>query len=151
MESSKINNNESQFRNNSTNHFYLKDLYNQVLPRINSEKNNFNRKLNDSNNKSSYASTFYSTTGNNQRLLTESNQNIKNNNVLKYILSREKLHFKKKKKLEINPSYFDSNPSKKKTKEIDLYIQEDYDSMGTNKDYDYSNLIKKLDRWDEDN
>ena len=151
LESSKINNNESQFRNNSTNHFYLKDLYNQVLPRINSEKNNFNRKLNDSNNKSSYASTFYSTTGNNQRLLTEGNQNIKNNNVLKYILSREKLHFKKKKKLEINPSYFDSNPSKKKTKEIDLYIQEDYDSMGTNKDYDYSNLIKKLDRWDEDN
>ena len=152
FESSKVNNNENQFRNNSTNHFYVKDLYNKVLPRINSVKSNYNTKLNDSNNKSSYASTFYSTTGNNQRLLTENNQNIKNNNILKYILSKEKIYLKKKKNLEINPSYFESIPSKKKNNnEIDLYIQEDYDSMGINKDYDYSNLIKKLDRWDEDN
>ena len=152
FESSKVNNNESQFRNNSTNHFYVKDLYSKVLPRINSEKSNYNTKLNDSNNKSSYASTFYSATGNNQRLLTENNQNIKNNNILKYIVSKEKNYLKKKKNLEINPSYFESIPSKKKNNnEIDLYIQEDYDSMGINKDYDYSNLIKKLDRWDEDN
>ena len=152
FESSKVNNNESQFRNNSTNHFYVKDLYSKVLPRINSEKSNYNTKLNDSNNKSSYASTFYSATGNNQRLLTENNQNIKNNNILKYIVSKEKNYLKKKKNLEINPSYFESIPTKKKNNnEIDLYIQEDYDSMGINKDYDYSNLIKKLDRWDEDN
>ena len=152
FESSKVNNTENQFRNNSTNHFYVKDLYNKVLPRINSVKSNYNTKLNDSNNKSSYASTFYSTTGNNQRLLTENNQNIKNNNILKYIVSKEKIYLKKKKNLELNPSYFESIPSKKKNNnEIDLYIQEDYDSMGINKDYDYSNLIKKLDRWDEDN
>ena len=102
FESSKVNNNESQFRNNSTNHFYVKDLYSKVLPRINSEKSNYNTKLNDSNNKSSYASTFYSATGNNQRLLKENNQNIQ----------RKKL-FKKEKKFRNKSFIFRINPFKK--------------------------------------
>ena len=137
-------------RNNSTNHFYVKDLYNKVLPRINSQKTQNDSRLTDSNTKSSLASTFYSTNSNNKKLFTENNQNnMINNRLLKYIMTKEKSYLKKKKKLELNPSYFESKPPKKK--EIDLYIQEDYDNMGINKEYDYSNLIKKLDRWDEDN
>ena len=150
IESSKTNMNPNQMRNNSTNHFYVKDLYNKVLPRINSQKTQNDSRLTDSNTKSSLASTFYSTNSNNKKLFTENNQNnMINNRLLKYIMTKEKSYLKKKKKLELNPSYFESKPSKKK--EIDLYIQEDYDNMGINKEYDYSNLIKKLDRWDEDN
>ena len=150
IESSKTNMNPNQMRNNSTNHFYVKDLYNKVLPRINSQKTQNDSRLTDSNTKSSLASTFYSTNSNNKKLFTENNQNnMINNRLLKYIMTKEKSYLKKKKKLELNPSYFESKPPKKK--EIDLYIQEDYDNMGINKEYDYSNLIKKLDRWDEDN
>ena len=147
-ESSKINTSEGQFRNNSTNHFYIKDLYNKVLPSINSKNSKQESRLTDKS-KSSYASTFYSTKGNSPKLFTEINQNNENNKVLKFILSKEKLNFKKKKKLEINPNYFESKPSNNKN--LDLLIHEDYDNIGNNKDYDYSNLIKKLDRWDEDN
>ena len=150
MESSKSITNKNQMRNNSTNHFYVQDLYSKVLPRINSQTNKNDSRLTDTNTKSSFASTFYSTNSNNKKLFTENNQNnLINNKIFKYIMTKEKSHFKKKKKLELNPSYFESKPSK--SKEIDLYIQEDYDNMGINKDYDYSNLIKKLDRWDEDN
>ena len=135
-----------QFRNNSTNNFNEKDLYKKILPKINTNKIKYESKLTDSNMKSSTASTFYSVNESSKRLLTD----IKpDKNLLKYIISKQKSYLKKKKKLEINPSYFIVKPSK--NKDIDLFIKEDYNNMNKNKDYDYSNLIKKLDRWDEDN
>jgi len=143
-----INNNRTsqQFRNNSTNNFNEKDLYKKILPKINTNKIKYESKLTDSNMKSSTASTFYSVNESSKRLLTD----IKpDKNLLKYIISKQKSYLKKKKKLEINPSYFIVKPSK--NKDIDLFIKEDYNNMNKNKDYDYSNLIKKLDRWDEDN
>ena len=143
-----INNNRTsqQFRNNSTNNFNEKDLYKKILPKINTNKIKYESKLTDSNMKSSTSSTFYSVNESSKRLLTD----IKpNKNLLKYIISKQKSYLKKKKKLEINPSYFIVKPSK--NKDIDLFIKEDYNNMNKNKDYDYSNLIKKLDRWDEDN
>ena len=143
-----INNNRTsqQFRNNSTNNFNEKDLYKKILPKINTNKIKYESKLTDSNMKSSTASTFYSVNESSKRLLTD----IKpDKNLLKYIISKQKSYLKKKKKLEINPSYFIVKPSK--NKDIDLFIKEDYNNMNKNKEYDYSNLIKKLDRWDEDN
>ena len=143
-----INNNRTsqQFRNNSTNNFNEKDLYKKILPKINTNKIKYESKLTDSNMKSSTASTFYSVNESSKRLLTD----IKpDKNLLKYIISKQKSYLKKKKKLEINPSYFIVKPSK--NKDIDLFTKEDYNNMNKNKDYDYSNLIKKLDRWDEDN
>ena len=143
-----INNNGTshQFRNYSTNNFNEKDLYQKILPKINTKNIKYNSKLTDSYLKSSNASTFYSVNESSQRLLTE----IKpNKNILKYIISKQKTYLKKKKNLEINPSYFITKPSK--NKDIDLLIKEDYNNMNKNKDTDYSNLIKKLDRWDEDN
>ena len=143
-----INNNRTsqQFRNNSTNNFNEKDLYKKILPKINTNKIKYESKLTDSNMKSSTASTFYSVNESSKRLLTD----IKpDKNLLKYIISKQKSYLKKKKKLEINPSYFIVKPSK--NKDIDLFIKEDYNNMNKNKDNDYSNLIKKLDRWDEDN
>ena len=143
-----INNNRTsqQFRNNSTNNFNEKDLYKKILPKINTNKIKYESKLTDSNMKSSTASTFYSVNESSKRLLTDIKQD---KNLLKYIISKQKSYLKKKKKLEINPSYFIVKPSK--NKDIDLFIKEDYNNMNKNKDYDYSNLIKKLDRWDEDN
>ena len=146
--SSKINSNQNHFKKNSTTNFHVNDLYNTVLPKINIPNKKKDSKLTETN-KSSYASTFYSNNGGNSRLFTEINQNNTNNKILKYVLSKEKSYFKKKKKYEMNPTYFNKKPLK--NKDIDLFIQEDYDNMGINKDYDYSNLIKKLDRWDEDN
>ena len=143
-----INNNRTsqQFRNNSTNNFNEKDLYKKILPKINTNKIKYESKLTDSNMKSSTSSTFYSVNESSKRLLTD----IKpDKNLLKYIISKQKSYLKKKKKLEINPSYFIVKPSK--NKDIDLFIKEDYNNMNKNKDNDYSNLIKKLDRWDEDN
>ena len=134
-----------KFRNNSTNNFYEKDLGNKVLPKINTQKIKYEPKLTESYVKSSNASTFYSTNEHSQRVLTETKPN---KNILKYLIMKQK-SYKKKKKLEINPSYFEAKPSK--NKDIDLYIKEDYENMNLNKDTDYSNLIKKLDRWDEDN
>ena len=134
-----------KFRNNSTNNFYEKDLSNKVLPKINTQKIKYEPKLTESYVKSSNASTFYSTNEHSQRVLTETKPN---KNILKYLIMKQK-SYKKKKKLEINPSYFEAKPSK--NKDIDLYIKEDYENMNLNKDTDYSNLIKKLDRWDEDN
>ena len=134
-----------KFRNNSTNNFYEKDLGNKVLPKINTQKIKYEPKLTESYVKSSNASTFYSTNEHSQRVLTETKPN---KNILNYLIMKQK-SYKKKKKLEINPSYFVAKPSK--NKDIDLYIKEDYENMNINKDTDYSNLIKKLDRWDEDN
>ena len=68
---------------------------------------------------------------------------------MKYIISKQKSYLKKKKNLEINPSYLVAKPSN--NKDIDLFIKKDYNNMNKNKDNDYSNLIKKLDRWDKDN
>ena len=140
----------NQLRSNSTNQLYLNDVHNKVLPKIKSKKSSYDSKLTEPNIKSSYASTFYSSNDPNQKVITENiNQKTQKNNNLKYILFREKLFLKKKKKLEINPNYF-SFKSKNK-KDIDLFIQDDYENMKLNKENDYSNLIKKLDRWDEDN
>ena len=151
-ESLKLNKNQNKFRNNSTNHFFIKDLYNKVLPKLNLQNNNYDPKLTESNLKSSLASTFYSTNEKKQKpkLITEY-INFKNKNkvIYKYVINKQMSYLKKKKNLEINPSYFIVKPSK--NKDIDLFIKEDYNNMNKNKDNDYSNLIKKLDRWDEDN
>ena len=143
-----LNNNRGahQFRNNSTNNFYEKDLYNKVLPKINTKNIKLDSKLTDSYVKSSNASTFYSTNEPTPKLLTDINPD---KNILKTMILKQKSYLKKKKKLEINPSYFFVKPSKKK--DMDIFIREDYDNMNINKVNDYSNLIKKLDRWDEDN
>ena len=141
---------QNQFRSNSTNQLYLKDVYNKVLPKIKSKKSCYDSKLTEPNLKSSYASTFYSTNEPNQKVITENiNKKTKKNNIFKYVMFKEKLLLKKKKKLEINPNYFSFKQKNKK--DIDLFIQEDYENMKLNKENDYSNLIKKLDRWDEDN
>ena len=149
-ESSKSNNNQNNFKNYSTTKFYVKDIYNKILPRINSKKNKYDRKLTEQNLTPSLASTFYTNNGKNNKLLTEINDKNINNKIIKYIVLKEKAKLKNKKKLEINPTYFDSKP-RKNNNDIDLFIKEDYDNMNINKDYDYSNIIKKLDRWDEDN
>jgi hypothetical protein len=152
-ESLKLNKNQNKFRNNSTNHFFVKDLYNKVLPKINLQNDNYDPKLTESNLKSSLASTFYSTNEKKQKpkLITEYNFNNKNKVIYKYVINKQMSYLKKKKKLEINPTYFDIKKTKNNNNDIDLYIKEDYENLNINRDNEYSNLIKKLDRWDEDN
>ena len=153
-ESLKLNKNQNKFRNNSTNHFFIKDLYNKVLPKLNLQNNNYAPKLTESNLKSSLASTFYSTNEKKQKpkLITEY-INFKNKNkvIYKYVINKQMSYLKKKKNLEINPTYFDIKKTKNNNNDIDLYIKEDYENLNINRDNEYSNLIKKLDRWDEDN
>jgi hypothetical protein len=153
-ESLKLNKNQNKFRNNSTNHFFVKDLYNKVLPKINLQNDNYDPKLTESNLKSSLASTFYSTNEKKQKpkLITEY-INFKNKNkvIYKYVINKQMSYLKKKKNLEINPTYFDIKKTKNNNNDIDLYIKEDYENLNINRDNEYSNLIKKLDRWDEDN
>ena len=153
-ESLKLNKNQNKFRNNSTNHFFIKDLYNKVLPKLNLQNNNYDPKLTESNLKSSLASTFYSTNEKKQKpkLITEY-INFKNKNkvIYKYVINKQMSYLKKKKNLEINPTYFDIKKTKNNNNDIDLYIKEDYENLNINRDNEYSNLIKKLDRWDEDN
>jgi hypothetical protein len=152
-ESLKLNKNQNKFRNNSTNHFFIKDLYNKVLPKINLQNDNYDPKLTESNLKSSLASTFYSTNEKKQKpkLITEYNFINKNKVIYKYVINKQMSYLKKKKKLEINPTYFDIKKTKSNNNDIDLYIKEDYENLNINRDNEYSNLIKKLDRWDEDN
>jgi hypothetical protein len=152
-ESLKLNMNQNKFRNNSTNHFFIKDLYNKVLPKLNLQNNNYDPKLTESNLKSSLASTFYSTNEKKQKpkLITEYNFMNKNKVIYKYVINKQMSYLKKKKKLEINPTYFDIKKTKNNNNDIDLYIKEDYENLNINRDNEYSNLIKKLDRWDEDN
>ena len=152
-ESLKLNKNQNKFRNNSTNHFFIKDLYNKVLPKLNLQNNNYDPKLTESNLKSSLASTFYSTNEKKQKpkLITENNFKNKNKVIYKYVINKQMSYLKKKKKLEINPTYFDIKKTKNNNNDIDLYIKEDYENLNINRDNEYSNLIKKLDRWDEDN
>ena len=152
-ESLKLNKNQNKFRNNSTNHFFVKDLYNKVLPKINLQNDNYDPKLTESNLKSSLASTFYSTNEKKQKpkLITEYNFKNKNKVIYKYVINKQMSYLKKKKKLEINPTYFDIKKTKNNNNDIDLYIKEDYENLNINRDNEYSNLIKKLDRWDEDN
>ena len=152
-ESLKLNKNQNKFRNNSTNHFFVKDLYNKVLPKINLQNDNYDPKLTESNLKSSLASTFYSTNEKKQKpkLITEYNFMNKNKVIYKYVINKQMSYLKKKKKLEINPTYFDIKKTKNNNNDIDLYIKEDYENLNINRDNEYSNLIKKLDRWDEDN
>ena len=152
-ESLKLNKNQNKFRNNSTNHFFIKDLYNKVLPKLNLQNNNYDPKLTESNLKSSLASTFYSTNEKKQKpkLITEYNFKNKNKVIYKYVINKQMSYLKKKKKLEINPTYFDIKKTKSNNNDIDLYIKEDYENLNINRDNEYSNLIKKLDRWDEDN
>ena len=152
-ESLKLNKNQNKFRNNSTNHFFIKDLYNKVLPKINLQNDNYDPKLTESNLKSSLASTFYSTNEKKQKpkLTTEYNFKNKNKVIYKYVINKQMSYLKKKKNLEINPTYFDIKKTKNNNNDIDLYIKEDYENLNINRDNEYSNLIKKLDRWDEDN
>ena len=152
-ESLKLNKNQNKFRNNSTNHFFIKDLYNKVLPKLNLQNNNYDPKLTESNLKSSLASTFYSTNEKKQKpkLITEYNFINKNKVIYKYVINKQMSYLKKKKNLEINPTYFDIKKTKNNNNDIDLYIKEDYENLNINRDNEYSNLIKKLDRWDEDN
>ena len=152
-ESLKLNKNQNKFRNNSTNHFFIKDLYNKVLPKLNLQNNNYDPKLTESNLKSSLASTFYSTNEKKQKpkLITEYNFMNKNKVIYKYVINKQMSYLKKKKNLEINPTYFDIKKTKNNNNDIDLYIKEDYENLNINRDNEYSNLIKKLDRWDEDN
>ena len=152
-ESLKLNKNQNKFRNNSTNHFFIKDLYNKVLPKLNLQNNNYDPKLTESNLKSSLASTFYSTNEKKQKpkLITEYNFKNKNKVIYKYVINKQMSYLKKKKNLEINPTYFDIKKTKSNNNDIDLYIKEDYENLNINRDNEYSNLIKKLDRWDEDN
>ena len=152
-ESLKLNKNQNKFRNNSTNHFFIKDLYNKILPKINLQNNNYDPKLTESNLKSSLASTFYSTNEKKQKpkLITENNFKNKNKVIYKYVINKQMSYLKKKKNLEINPTYFDIKKTKNNNNDIDLYIKEDYENLNINRDNEYSNLIKKLDRWDEDN
>ena len=152
-ESLKLNKNQNKFRNNSTNHFFIKDLYNKILPKINLQNNNYDPKLTESNLKSSLASTFYSTNEKKQKpkLITEYNFKNKNKVIYKYVINKQMSYLKKKKNLEINPTYFDIKKTKNNNNDIDLYIKEDYENLNINRDNEYSNLIKKLDRWDEDN
>ena len=152
-ESLKLNKNQNKFRNNSTNHFFIKDLYNKVLPKLNLQNNNYAPKLTESNLKSSLASTFYSTNEKKQKpkLITEYNFKNKNKVIYKYVINKQMSYLKKKKNLEINPTYFDIKKTKNNNNDIDLYIKEDYENLNINRDNEYSNLIKKLDRWDEDN
>jgi len=152
-ESLKLNKNQNKFRNNSTNHFFIKDLYNKVLPKLNLQNNNYAPKLTESNLKSSLASTFYSTNEKKQKpkLITEYNFMNKNKVIYKYVINKQMSYLKKKKNLEINPTYFDIKKTKNNNNDIDLYIKEDYENLNINRDNEYSNLIKKLDRWDEDN
>ena len=152
-ESLKLNKNQNKFRNNSTNHFFIKDLYNKVLPKLNLQNNNYDPKLTESNLKSSLASTFYSTNEKKQKpkLTTEYNFKNKNKVIYKYVINKQMSYLKKKKNLEINPTYFDIKKTKNNNNDIDLYIKEDYENLNINRDNEYSNLIKKLDRWDEDN
>ena len=152
-ESLKLNKNQNKFRNNSTNHFFIKDLYNKVLPKLNLQNNNYDPKLTESNLKSSLASTFYSTNEKKQKpkLITEYNFKNKNKVIYKYVINKQMSYLKKKKNLEINPTYFDIKKTKNNNNDIDLYIKEDYENLNINRDNEYSNLIKKLDRWDEDN
>ena len=152
-ESLKLNKNQNKFRNNSTNHFFIKDLYNKVLPKLNLQNNNYDPKLTESNLKSSLASTFYSTNEKKQKpkLITEYNFKNKNKVIYKYVINKQMSYLKKKKNLEINPTYFDIKKTKNSNNDIDLYIKEDYENLNINRDNEYSNLIKKLDRWDEDN
>ena len=152
-ESLKLNKNQNKFRNNSTNHFFIKDLYNKVLPKLNLQNNNYDPKLTESNLKSSLASTFYSTNEKKQKpkLITEYNFKNKNKGIYKYVINKQMSYLKKKKNLEINPTYFDIKKTKNNNNDIDLYIKEDYENLNINRDNEYSNLIKKLDRWDEDN
>lgn len=152
-ESLKLNKNQNKFRNNSTNHFFIKDLYNKVLPKLNLQNNNYDPKLTESNLKSSLASTFYSTNEKKQKpkLTTEYNFKNKNKVIYKYVINKQMSYLKKKKNLEINPTYFDIKKTKNNNNDIDLYIKEDYENININRDNEYSNLIKKLDRWDEDN
>ena len=152
-ESLKLNKNQNKFRNNSTNHFFIKDLYNKVLPKLNLQNNNNDPKLTESNLKSSLASTFYSTNEKKQKpkLITEYNFKNKNKVIYKYVINKQMSYLKKKKNLEINPTYFDIKKTKNNNNDIDLYIKEDYENLNINRDNEYSNLIKKLDRWDEDN
>ena len=152
-ESLKLNKNQNKFRNNSTNHFFIKDLYNKVLPKLNLQNNNYDPKLTESNLKSSLASTFYSTNEKKQKpkLITEDNFKNKNKVIYKYVINKQMSYLKKKKNLEINPTYFDIKKTKNNNNDIDLYIKEDYENLNINRDNEYSNLIKKLDRWDEDN
>ena len=152
-ESLKLNKNQNKFRNNSTNHFFIKDLYNKILQKINLQNNNYDPKLTESNLKSSLASTFYSTNEKKQKpkLITEYNFKNKNKVIYKYVINKQMSYLKKKKNLEINPTYFDIKKTKNNNNDIDLYIKEDYENLNINRDNEYSNLIKKLDRWDEDN
>ena len=105
----------NKYRNKSLNLF---SLNNNNLPDISERK--WPEDKNDNKTfKNSFASTFYSTNSNNQNFFSEnSNEKIpRTNNQLNQknlILIKAKSFTKNKKKLEINPIYFDTKKNKKK-------------------------------------
>ena len=117
-----------------------------LLPNINN-CNDSNKYL-DENFKNSFASTFYTTKSNIQNTIYDNkNKNlIKSNNTLshKQLLLKSKSHSKKN--MEINHNIIDIKKLKKNEK-----IKTDYNDTLNSKENDYSLVIKKLDRWDQDN
>ena len=149
-------------RNNSSNLIDVNKIY---LPNINNNENINNKQLDEMsenmNFKNSLMSTFYSS--NSKQNIFSDSSNISSTkrtrpiNHKKFNILKSKSFSKYKKKLEVNPNFFEI---KKKTKliknknegKIDLYIDDDSNINSINsKEKDYSLIIKKLDRWDKDN
>ena len=140
----------NKLRNKSTN---INNVPFNLLPNINSY-NDSNKYL-DENFKNSFASTFYTTKSNIQNTIYDNkNKNlIKSNNTLSHkqlLLLKSKSHSKKN--FEINHNIIgikklNNNEKNEKNEKIST----DYNDTLNSKENDYSLVIKKLDRWDQDN
>ena len=145
----------NKYRNKSSDLFSVNM---NKLPDININERKWPEDKNDNKMfKSSFASTFYSTNSNNQNFFSEKSKEkvSKTSNLLNYknfsVLKTKSIN-KHRKKLEINPNYFDFKKLRKNKNDenINLYIDDNNDNLN-NKENDYSLIIKKLDRWDKDN
>ncbi len=142
----------NKLRNKSTN---IPNFATTLLPNLNNNNFDNNKYIEDNLNdnktfKNSFASTFYSTKSNMQNTMYDNTNNkFKiNNNMLNHFLGKTK-SFSKKKKIQIDPKIFDIKTLKKNKKSENLNIEHN-DTLNS-KENDYSLVIKKLDRWDQDN
>ena len=114
------------------------------LPDINIKERKWPEDKNDNKMfKSSFASTFYSTNSNNQNFFSEKPKEkiSRTSNLLNYknfSVFKTKSTSKHRKKLEINPNYFDFKKLRKNKNDenINLYIDDNNDNLN-NKENDY--------------
>ena len=146
-----------KFRNKPKN---IANFATTLLPNvnINTESNKYlDENFNDNKTfKNSFSSTFYTTNSNMQKTIynNTNNNSLKNSHMLshKQLILLKANSFSKKKKLEINPNFFDIKAIKtiKKINKNEK-LKTEYNDSINNKEDDYSLIIKKLDRWDKDN